>query len=327
MELLRIVAMLMILFVHANYLSLGEVTPDDLCVSPVNSLVRIILEQLCVVCVNVFVLISGWFGIKPSVKGALSLLYQVFFFSVVIIFLMQILGIPIQKDLMIKPFLFGISYCFVPAYLILYAFSPVLNTFVDNASPKQQLSVLISFFLLEFIYGWATDSANFGNGYSAISFIGLYLLARFLRLHAHRITQLKLRSYLLFYLLVTFIPICIYYFTGCAFNILAYTSPFVILGSVCLLLGFSRLRIESAMINRLACSSFSIYLVHQHPLVVPCFIDSMQSAYRMLGGTLYIVFVIVFAVVLGCLCIMLDKLRIISWKWICNSSFLFPIIK
>ena len=71
-ELLRIVAMLLVVFVHANYFSLGWINIDDINNDPINSFVRIILEQICIVCVNVFVLISGWFGIKPSLKGVLG---------------------------------------------------------------------------------------------------------------------------------------------------------------------------------------------------------------------------------------------------------------
>ena len=46
------------------------------------SFVKAYAEQLCIICVNVFVLISGWFGIRPCVKGVLSLLFQVYFFPI-----------------------------------------------------------------------------------------------------------------------------------------------------------------------------------------------------------------------------------------------------
>ena len=78
-ELLRIVAMLMVVFLHCNYYSLGEITPRLFHAEPCASFMRAFIEQLCVICVNVFILISGWFGIKASFKGAVSLLFQVFF--------------------------------------------------------------------------------------------------------------------------------------------------------------------------------------------------------------------------------------------------------
>ena len=60
-ELLRIIAMFMILTVHADYWLLGIPTLEDICISKVSVFTRILIEQLCVVGVNVFVLITGWF--------------------------------------------------------------------------------------------------------------------------------------------------------------------------------------------------------------------------------------------------------------------------
>lgn len=79
MEILRILAMLMVLIIHADFLSLGGPTTrpsgaDEL----VNSLTRTWIEMLGMVAVNVFVLISGWFGIKASLRGACNFLFQVF---------------------------------------------------------------------------------------------------------------------------------------------------------------------------------------------------------------------------------------------------------
>ena len=56
--------MLLIVLVHANYFSLGFIDSNDVRTNPLPSFVKIFFEQLCVVGVNVFVLISGWFGIK-----------------------------------------------------------------------------------------------------------------------------------------------------------------------------------------------------------------------------------------------------------------------
>ena len=40
---------------------------------------RMLFESLAIVCVNVFVLISGWFGIRPKWKSVTNFLFQVFF--------------------------------------------------------------------------------------------------------------------------------------------------------------------------------------------------------------------------------------------------------
>ena len=81
-ELLRIFAMMLVLLVHANYLSLGSVTQSEITTSPFGGFVRIFCEQLCIVSVNLFVLISGWFGIRPTLKKFATLLFQILFIAI-----------------------------------------------------------------------------------------------------------------------------------------------------------------------------------------------------------------------------------------------------
>ena len=181
-ELLRIVAMFLVLIVHADYFSLGAPSYQDCVNSPIQSLFRIAVESVSIICVNVFVLISGWFGIHFKWNALANFLFQVFFFGVVIyLFSILFLSVPINLK--------GAAACvqittwnwFVKAYICLYLLSPVLNAFCDNANHKTFVSVLVSFFVFQTIYGW-TGSAKFMlQGYSTISFCGLYLLAQYVK--------------------------------------------------------------------------------------------------------------------------------------------------
>lgn len=315
-ELLRIVAMLLVIFLHANYLSLGVIKVDDINNEPVISFVRILFQQLCIVSVNIFVLIAGWFGIKPSLKGAMSLLYQVFFFSLLITATMIFMGVETSLKSVLLPFYFGVSWWFVPAYLILYAVSPILNTFCEKTSPKVQFFTLVAFFSVQFIYDFIGSYAHFIKGYSAISFIGLYILARFVKLHSEKLKSISRKTNILLYLLFTIIPVLLTYINCPRIIWLAYNNPFVIAASLFILLAFVKIQFDNKFINYIACSAFSIYLVHMHPLVIPYFIRTMKTAYETLGGDIYILFVVGLAIVFGLLCVMLDKLRIASWNFL-----------
>lgn len=83
MELLRIVCMFFVLVQHANFLSIGTPVQQDAAAEPVGTFIRFFVEALCIVAVNVFVFISGWFGIRYSHKGVLRLFFQCVFFAVV----------------------------------------------------------------------------------------------------------------------------------------------------------------------------------------------------------------------------------------------------
>lgn len=61
-EILRIIAMFFILFIHANFWSLGEPTIDEMAANPLATWCRTLFESAGIIAVNCFVFISGWFG-------------------------------------------------------------------------------------------------------------------------------------------------------------------------------------------------------------------------------------------------------------------------
>ena len=76
--------MVMILGLHVNFLAIGGPSTQDITSSPFQSFIRLFAEYACIVGVNVFVLISGWFGIHYKPKGIVQFLFQSLFFSLVI---------------------------------------------------------------------------------------------------------------------------------------------------------------------------------------------------------------------------------------------------
>ena len=86
-ELLRIIAMVMIVSLHTLGHGGGL---NNTTVNSINFIFNHILESLSIVAVNIFILISGYFGIKSysSVKSKISLLYkQMIFYSIIIGFI------------------------------------------------------------------------------------------------------------------------------------------------------------------------------------------------------------------------------------------------
>lgn len=183
-ELLRILAMFLVLTIHA-LLSCDGVTLESFNSDPLNAITKTIIKSLSEVCVNVFILISGWFGIKSSLKGFLSFAFQCLYFTFGIYLIMIVTG---NANLTVGGirtclFLTPPHYWFIPAYAALYILSPILNSFIDKASKTTFRNTLIAFFIFQTIWGW-TGSAKFVEfGLSTFSFIGLYLLARYLRLY------------------------------------------------------------------------------------------------------------------------------------------------
>lgn len=182
MEMLRIIAMFMILVLHADFWSLGAPTISDFHRAFIPSTVRVFVEALAIVSVNVFVLISGWFTIKPSVKGFCNFIFQCLFFFIGIYAVMLMTGL---ADLSIK----GLAICFfltsknwfIKAYIGLYILAPILNVFSEKASKKELGIFLVCFYTFQSIYGCSGAATYIASGYSTFSFIGLYLLAQYIK--------------------------------------------------------------------------------------------------------------------------------------------------
>lgn len=325
MELLRIVAMVLVMITHASFLSFGVPTQSDTIDRPFYSFNLFFFQGISVVCVNVFALLSGWFGISWKPYRILELLFQVFFFSLFIILLLSLLGINKHFDShLLRRFFFlnSSDYWFFKAYLGLYILSPVLNTFIQYCAKKTACQILILFFCFQTIYGWLSlyGAQWFEGGYSAISFVGLYLLARYIRVYPITLMDKSWKYYFSFFILtVVFLSILSFILVYNGYNIVGriytYTNPLVILLSISLLLLFSKLKpFYNHMVNWIASSCFAVYLLHANELVLrPIYGKTIYELYCNFSGIIFIIYLFFFLSFTFVISILLDKVRL--WLW------------
>ena len=312
-ELLRLIAMLMVMICHA----VGYVQETDLV--GIAGVSKLAIGQLCLICVNVFVMISGWFGIKPSLKGAVKLLFQVWFLALFCFGLFAALGLPVsfKKDLL--PYLlFGYGYWFVVSYLILYVLSPVLNAFAAQASKKEFLCVVIAFYTVEFIFGFLLNVGHFDLGFSPLFFIGLYLLARYVRLYPGKLFAFDKWADLGIYLGVSVLSMLGFWlgykWFGMGLHMNHYDSPLAVIAALFFLLFFSKLNFQSKAVNWMASSAFAIYLIHENALVSPYYHQIFNNLHENIPLIFWYPLMLGTVIVLGLGFIIIDKLRILAWK-------------
>ena len=274
-------------------------------------------EQICIVGVNVFVLISGYFGIRPTGQKFCNLMFQIIFWVGLSSLVGLLSGAEVPWKAVAKTFWLGGYYWFIPSYIALFAFSPVLNKFIENSSRRELMTMVCSFFAIEFFYGWLGNMGSYLFGYSFASFLGLYLLGRYVNLYPGRLCMLDRRVYLLAYFLLSLIPAAVSFFTIWKFDkdfaTISYSSPFVVFAALSLLLYFSKLDFTNKAINWVASAVFAIYLFHLHPCIVPLFRRLFLFLNEQGPFVLYIVYSIIVAVVGGFLIVCVDKIRL--WIW------------
>lgn len=317
MELLRLLSMFLVLVIHANTaFDPWPINENAVLSSPGLCFIRFLIESLSVVCVNSFILLSGWFSIHFSFKKLFSFIFQVLFFSLILVLLPSSRGDLSQH--LIDIFTLN-QYWFVKAYIILLILSPALNMFAEQASKKVFLGVLTAFFIMQTVFGYISDSVWFDDGFSPLPFIGLYLLARYLRIHQPAFSSFDKRTdlsiYLLTALLIAVLSIILWRWFGTGGRLFNYTNPLVIAASVFFVLFFTKIQIKnSRFINWIAVSSIGAYLLHMNPLFFgPYYINVLQSFARQ-GNLLFASgLTAVFIILVFLAGVLLDKIRGFLW--------------
>lgn len=194
MELLRILAMIMVVMLH--YLSKGMLLPDMKGHLNVNGYLAWILETLSIVAVNVYMLISGFFLTESRFKcGRLIQLWcQILFYSLLVPAALLSAGILKPQELSIYKLLQYMlpvqmeQYWFATAYVILYLMTPLLRAAVKNMK-QSQLKLTILLLLLFFSVSKSVLPVRLETdtlGYDAVWFICVYLCAAYMRLYGFR---------------------------------------------------------------------------------------------------------------------------------------------
>lgn len=337
-ELLRSIAMFMILLLHANFLALPYPTLEMLLEEPICQISRYLLESLCIVSVSIFVYISGWFRIRTRISSIANFLFQVFFFWGIGYILLLILGIANYST---TELLHGLAIrhydWFVKAYLFLFVLAPILNIFIDNSTEKLQRNVILFFFLLEFIYCWIGGARFFMEGYTPFMFIGYYLLAQYVRQYINMpninnwfiklfrfSNKTDLSLYFLFAIINTTL-IIIFYIYGYSIKgkMYGYDNPLVYLGGFYLFLFFIKTPIKyNKIINNIGISSFSVYLLHTQTNIREYFIQHINLINNQNESFVSAIMILVYLILIYVLAIMIDQIRILLWKYISNFKIL-----
>ena len=324
MELLRLVAMLLIMVVHANFRALPKPDAAAIVACPSSAFLQFLAEGFSIVGVNVFVMLSGWYGIKPRLVRFSELIFQISFFGLLCLGIEWAVTGQIPSGAMLTVLMLDPSaYWFVKVYIALYLFAPVLNSFVEHATRQQFEWVLVAAFGFMFVFGWLFKATTWiGEGYSLPWFMCLYLLARYMRTYQPRFTQFSCSTDLCIYLgVVAFLTVAVFVLRHYNLGgvLYFYCCPLVVLGAMYLLLFFSKLSpsFEGAwggVINWLGISALSIYLTHSSNFLGKYYDGYIRQWFYGESRFTFILYAALLIIVVFFGSILLDKIRLLLWR-------------
>ena len=190
LELLRCIAMLMVTVLH--YLEKGGLLPDltgeRLGYAGTTAW---LLECFCIVAVNVYMLISGYFLVQSSFKLSrlIQLWLQVWVYSMGFGLLGALSGVMQGQDFdihylltLVFPFSMG-HYWFMTAYLFLYLLLPLVGTAAGRVT-KRQLQVVLGLLFFTFCFVKSILPVRLEmdqQGYDYLWYLCVFLAAVYLR--------------------------------------------------------------------------------------------------------------------------------------------------
>ncbi len=327
-ELLRIISMLMVLAVHLDGASLG--LPDFAAGTAVlneRTLWQTLVESVSIIGVNSFTLISGWFGIRFSVRGMLGFMFQCLFYAVLVATVALSCGwISWGEWLERWLVLTHTDLWYVPAYFCLMLLAPFINAGFEKLGGRE-VSVLLTLFVAFNLWGgwWCQGRFN-PTGYTVVQLVLVYMIGRWMSLHGSsaygRLTS-RVQN-----VTVSMLAIYVVAVAGIVVSALvlppqkayAYNSPAVLLCTVALFMLFKKMEIRSRFINRAAQSAFAVYLLHKSPegwlrLTRPLTVYCWQQL-PLWGFTLY---VLLFILSVYAVAMLIDPLRRRLWRRCLNS--------
>lgn len=272
-ELLRILCMFMVVVHHflVRGISIAPWTPG--LSNDSTTIIGTILDQFCYCAVNVFVLISGYFGIKCKVKGVASLYVRCALYGLICWLVGTLIdgGSPGRYGFTINCLL-SLSHTrwFIAAYLCLYLLSPVLNICIEQLTKEKFIYVLAILTLLNVYFGWFQNASYNPTGYCTAQFVYLYFIGRYLSIFKISPSRSKcLATYLGCAVFLGIVVLLLYFSKGeNKWQYLfgeKYNNPILIVEAAALLLLFRSFNFQSNAINRASKSVLAIYLIHTNP--------------------------------------------------------------
>jgi len=311
-ELLRIIAMAMIIMVHFNGVAVEKFLPLSKCQFG-DVWGAEFLESFAIIGVNLFVLISGYFGIRLSAKGMAKYVGWVLWYSVILYFLVCAFLPELFKPEYTQYAVNGITHSsqwFVTSYFMLMALSPAINAVIARTTFRQHLVIAGVLAVVNCLGGWWMQMAFNETGYTVHHMVFIYWLGHVARECMQRYQNLPWRKMAVVVYVLSVVGVVLMMQDMKYFKVIAYNNPVIVIESLAFFVIFATMSFKVKSINWIASSAFAVYLIHMHFSVYPHVLRPLLSdIYDKFGGTEYALISAALGVAIYVVCILVDKPR------------------
>ena len=320
-ELLRIISIVMILFLHINK---DMMFVNDFHMSKLSSIIMYITESLSIVAVNCFILTTGYFSVNSNtfkIRKAINIIAITSFYGIVIYFVLvainaESFGIK-QLIKCALPYLFD-KVWFINIYIVLYLFIPFINKALKALSKKGYAILLLLLLLIFSVWPTFIPNPPYNDyGYSIVSFVMFYCIGGYLRLHL--IKKANNIVWLTGYVILSAVTFVMLNFRGTHW--IDYNSVFVVFAAVCLFMFFASFNFNSKFINYISLSVLSVFIIHAHQCIRPKLFTEIFDIDTKLNSNLFIFYYVAVPLVIFVLCLVIDIARRYLFKFTVDKAF------
>lgn len=176
LELLRIFSMLLIVVWHMN----GHIIQGSPIVHPLVTGMFDKAQILISFHVDLFILITGYFGIRHSTRGFVKTLSLCLFYLIGINMVSLLRGNGINWLEIIFP-ISNMPWWFMRNYLILTLIAPFIEIMLNSCTKVQQNQFAVLLLLLDIYFAHVWHFSFYHIGYGMLNFITIYVLGKWIR--------------------------------------------------------------------------------------------------------------------------------------------------
>lgn len=322
---MRIVCMLLIVLYHIQ--GHGGLAASEQ-ISPANRMLIVMLQSIYQMAIDGFALISGYIGYSGRQKytSLIMLWLRVLFYSVGITAAVWFLSPSAVSYASIRnsffPLLTG-QYWYFTAYAGCFVLAPLARSAMEHLSRKEAASCLLGIILLFSVFPYLMRNDPFltSSGNHALWLLILYALGAYVR-KFDPFARLSTKALLMLFTGACVVQSCSGFvlralssrLTGRALTqwyFICNDSPTTLVLSLLALALFSRLRFRrsTSLFRLLVSGSFSVYLIHDHPLMRQSVIVPLGARLASLPSPLLIPSIFAAGSLIYLLCACVDMLR------------------